>query len=406
MPAGAPAHTVGQMSARDDAAAPAPREPPVDHPFPDRRVAGLELAARLERLRHEAPLILALEPGGTPVAEVVAEELAAPFDTIAVARIGDPGQRVGAVAEGGPALVDHDLVRTLGISPAALADARDRAEAAVAERMARRDMSPPDVTGRTVVLVGDGLATGRAAAAAGRAVRRRGAARIVAAAPVATPAAMARLGDEVDEIICVRCEPLPGTLRAWYDQPLSSAAPDATLPRPGGAVIRDQDGVLTVPEAARALIVVIGPVGRTVAPFLADAGFATLVLPDAGTLAATTERVRGRSLTRGLSIGYFGAGRAATAVLAAGAGASAIVAAGGTLDPSQDPAEVTAPALLIAAGEEAAELRWTRAVCAQLDGGGEARAVAVAGATQGFPEPGAMEQVAHLATGWFAGHLG
>ena len=107
---------------------------PDDHPFPDRRAAGVELAARLERLRPEAPVILALEPGGVPVGEVVAEEFGAPFGVIAVARMGKPGHRFGAVAEDGPPLVEHDLARALGIGPEALAIARAEAEAAVAER--------------------------------------------------------------------------------------------------------------------------------------------------------------------------------------------------------------------------------------------------------------------------------
>src|SRR3954469_8410562 len=101
-----------------------PPPAPLEHPFPARRTAGVQLAARLERLRHEAPVIVALEPGGSLVAEVVATELDAPFGAIAVARIGEPGQRVGAVAEGGPAIVDYDLARSLGIEPTALSRAR------------------------------------------------------------------------------------------------------------------------------------------------------------------------------------------------------------------------------------------------------------------------------------------
>lgn len=200
-------------------------ELPLDHPFPDRHGAGVQLAARLERMRPDEPVILALEPGGVPVAEAVAEALGAPLAIIAVARIGAPGRRVGAVAEDGPPVIDHDLARAHGLGRAALAEASARAEAAVAERLARRTTPLPELTGRTVVLVGDGIATGRAAAAAGRAVRRRGAAHVVAAAPVATAHAIARLGDEVDEVVCVRCAPLPGSLRDWYDQPLPPLGP-------------------------------------------------------------------------------------------------------------------------------------------------------------------------------------
>jgi putative phosphoribosyl transferase len=197
-------------------------ETPLEHPFPDRHAAGVELAARLRRLRDEAPVILALEPGGVPVGEVVAQELGAPFAAIAVARMGEPGRRFGAVAEDGPPVVDHDLARALGVSAPELSDAREQAQAAVAERLAHRGAPLPELAGRTVVLVGDGIATGRAAVAAGRAVRRRGAARIIAAAPVATASAIGRLGDEVDEVVCVRCTPLPASLREWYDQPLPS----------------------------------------------------------------------------------------------------------------------------------------------------------------------------------------
>jgi predicted phosphoribosyltransferase len=204
---------------------------PAGHPFPDRRAAGIELAARLERLRDEAPVVLALEPGGVPVGAVVAEVLDAPIAVIAVARIGEPGRRVGAVAEGGPPVVDHDLARALGIGPAALTVAVREAEAAVAARLARRREPLPELTDRTVLLVGDGIATGRAAVAAGHAVRMRGAARVVAAAPVATAQAIARLGDEMDEVVCVRCTPLPSSLNDWYDQPLPAPETDTV----GGA---------------------------------------------------------------------------------------------------------------------------------------------------------------------------
>jgi putative phosphoribosyl transferase len=125
------------------------------------------------------------------------------------------------VAEDGPPIIDHDLARALGLDAASLLTARHAAEAAVAERLAQRASPLPELAGRTVVLVGDGLATGRAAAAASRAVRRRGAVRVIAAAPVAAAKAFSRLGDEVDEVVCVRCAPIPASLNEWYDQPLA-----------------------------------------------------------------------------------------------------------------------------------------------------------------------------------------
>jgi putative phosphoribosyl transferase len=104
-----------------------PLQAPDEHPFADRRTAGLALAARLERLRDDDPVILALEPGGVPVGAVAAEALGAPFGVIAVARIGEPGRRVGAVAEGGPPVIDHRLAPRTGLQGLTRAPARPEA---------------------------------------------------------------------------------------------------------------------------------------------------------------------------------------------------------------------------------------------------------------------------------------
>ena len=253
-------------------------------------------------------MILALEPGGVPVGAAAAEALGAPFGVIAVARIGEPG---GAWAPSRRAVrrwsTTARAVSRLDV--VALATARKEAENAVADRAARRTTPIPDLTGRTVVLVGDGIATGRAAAAAGYAARRRGAVRVVAAAPVATADAIAWLGEQLDEVICVRCAPLAASLLQWYDQPLLASKEDAAVPLPGGEQARDADGVLSIPEAARALTVLVPPVDLTVAEALAGAGH-DLRLEDAGVLAEATERVRERPQARGLAVGFVGLGRA------------------------------------------------------------------------------------------------
>ena len=382
-----------------------PPQAPTEHPFPDRRTAGLALAARLERLREEEPVILALEPGGVPVGAVAAEALGAPFGVIAVARIGEPGRRVGAVAEGGPPMIDHRLARSYRLDVLALAAAREEAETAVADRAARRTTPIPDLTGRTVVLVGDGIATGRAAAAAGYAARKRGAARVVAAAPVATADAIGWLGELLDEVICVRCAPLAASLLQWYDQPLLASPDDAAVPLPGGEQAQDADGVLSIPEAARGLTVLVPPVDLTVAEALAGAGFATLRLEDAGGLAEATERVRARPQTRGLTVGFVGLGQGAEPVLAAGRQADALVVAGGHHEPDPDVLlSITAPTLLIAAGEDHIEQRWVRDARALLRRC-ETHTVVVPGATHGFPQPRALERVAHATQRWFGAHL-
>jgi putative phosphoribosyl transferase len=382
-----------------------PVQAPPEHPFPDRRTAGLALAARLERLREDDPVILALEPGGVPVGAVAAEVLGAQFGVIAVARIGEPGRRIGAVAEGGPPIIDERLVRTYQLDRMALATLRQEAENAVADRAARRTTPMPDLTGKTAVLVGDGIATGRAAAAAGYAARRRGAVRVVAAAPVATADAIAWLGELLDEVICVRCAPLAASLLQWYDQPLLASRRDSLVTLPGGALTEDTDGVLSVPEAARGLTVLVPPADLTVAEALAGAGFGTLRLADEADLAEATARVRLRPHVSLLKVGFVGLGTGADVALAAAEHADALVVAGGHHEPDRDLfMSITVPTLLIAAGEDHIEQRWVRDARALLRRC-ETQTVVVPGATHGFPEPRALERVAHATQRWFSTHL-
>ena len=193
--------------------------------FRDRGDAGRRLAARLERLRHEAPVVLALPRGGVPVAGEVAAALAAPLDVIVVHKLGDPDARFGAVAEDGLAVVDHDRARELGIDPTRLSALREQAGAMAATSgwRLRRGRTPHDIVGRTVVLVDDGVGTGDSAIAAARTARRRGAARIVLAVPVARAAALARLGEELDEVVCVEVAPIA----RWYEH--APAVSDAEI---------------------------------------------------------------------------------------------------------------------------------------------------------------------------------
>jgi putative phosphoribosyl transferase len=173
--------------------------------FPDRRSAGRLLAARIERLRAEAPVVLAISRDGLPVAHQAARSLSAPLDVVAVRRVGQPGRVVGAVADDGAAVIDHDLAQLFGTGPEELARQRDRAQADAAEsaRVDRAGREPLDLAGRTVVLVDDVVTAGPAAVAAVRSARRRGAARVVVAAPVLSSSAVARLHHEADEIACL-----------------------------------------------------------------------------------------------------------------------------------------------------------------------------------------------------------
>ena len=161
--------------------------------FRDRREAGRRLAERLTAYANRPDvLVLALPRGGVPVAYEVARALGAPLDVFVVRKLGVPGYEelaMGAVATGGVCVLNHQLVERLGIPEQVInaVAARERQELARRERLYRGGRPPPDVRGRTVILVDDGLATGATMHAALEALRQQNPARIVVAVPVASP---------------------------------------------------------------------------------------------------------------------------------------------------------------------------------------------------------------------------
>jgi predicted phosphoribosyltransferase len=190
--------------------------------FRDRRHAGRELAARLPGLAHEHPIVFGLPRGGVPVAVEVAHALDAPLDVLTVRKLGaprNPELAVGAVAEGGTAVLDAGLARGVGMTQAQLDRVLAREARELRRRMERfRDRwDPLDVRGRTVIVVDDGLATGLSDLAAVRALRRRGAARIVVAVPVGSPQAVAMLGREADEVVCHTTPHELLGVGSWYE---------------------------------------------------------------------------------------------------------------------------------------------------------------------------------------------
>jgi putative phosphoribosyl transferase len=178
--------------------------------FTDRHEAGRRLAERLLALKDKNPVVLALPRGGVPVGFEIARALAAPLDLVLVRKIGAPFQEelaVGAIADGEhPELVtDPQLVAHLDISPEYL----DEAKSAALEEIERRrrvyfgDRQPVEITGRTAIVVDDGIATGATMLAALRATRRRRPARLVLAVPVAPRHTLKKLRQEVDETVCL-----------------------------------------------------------------------------------------------------------------------------------------------------------------------------------------------------------
>lgn len=192
--------------------------------FKNRIEAGKTLASHLSKYAHRGDvLVLALPRGGVPVAYEVAGALGAPLDVFLVRKLGVPGHEelaMGAIASGGTRVLNEDVVATLNIPP----DVIDRVAAAEQielerrEREYRDDRPPPDVRGRTVILVDDGLATGSTMRAAALALRKRGPARMVIAVPTAPPETCDEFKQEVDEVVCaITPEPFYG-VGLWYQQ--------------------------------------------------------------------------------------------------------------------------------------------------------------------------------------------
>jgi len=192
-------------------------------PFRDRSDAGRQLAAKLAPYADRPDvLVLALPRGGVPVGYEVARELGAPLDVFLVRKLGVPGHEelaMGAVATGGVRVLNDQVVRALGIPDYvidAVAEWEER-ELARRERLYRGDRPPPDVRGKTVILVDDGLATGATMHAAVQALREQQPARIVVAVPTASPEACDELRKEVDDAICaVTPEPFYA-VGLWYE---------------------------------------------------------------------------------------------------------------------------------------------------------------------------------------------
>ena len=191
--------------------------------FRDRTDAGRQLAARLHAYAgREDVLVLALPRGGVPVAFEVAQALHAPLDVFVVRKLGVPGQEelaMGAVATGGAVLLNPEVVQYLDITDAELKGviAAERQELERRNHLYRDDRPQPDVKGKTVILVDDGLATGASMRVACAALRQLGPARLVVAVPLAPAEACAEMRAEADEVVCaVTPEPFYG-VGMWYE---------------------------------------------------------------------------------------------------------------------------------------------------------------------------------------------
>lgn len=191
--------------------------------FRDRVDAGRALAERLPAYAHRPDvLVLALPRGGVPVAYEVARALEAPLDVFLVRKLGVPGQEelaMGAIATGGVRVLNDEVLRLLPISPEDIEQVtRDELrELERRERAYRDDLPLPEVRGRTVILIDDGLATGSTMRAAVAAVRQLGPARVVVAVPVAAASTAEEFRALVDDFVCVLAPEVFYSVGSWYD---------------------------------------------------------------------------------------------------------------------------------------------------------------------------------------------
>jgi predicted phosphoribosyltransferase len=191
-------------------------------PFQNRTHAGQHLAAKLAGYANRPDvLVLALPRGGVPVAFEVARRIHAPLDVFLVRKLGVPGHEelaMGAIGTGGVALLNHSVISLARVSQEQIEEviAREKIELQRRERAYRDDRPPPDLRGRTVILVDDGLATGATMRAAVMGVHRQGAAYVVVAVPLASADTCHELRDIADAVVClVTPEPFHA-VGIWY----------------------------------------------------------------------------------------------------------------------------------------------------------------------------------------------
>jgi putative phosphoribosyl transferase len=192
-------------------------------PFQDREEAGRILASKLSAYsRREDVIVLALPRGGLPVAFQVAQALGVPLDVFVVRKLGTPWNRelaMGAVASGGVQVLDLSVVKELCVSEADVQEitASELSELTRRERLYRGNRPAPELTGKTVILVDDGIATGCSLLAAIAAIRRQEAARIVVAIPVAPAFGCSAIRAEADEVVSVAEPEHFLAVSQWYE---------------------------------------------------------------------------------------------------------------------------------------------------------------------------------------------
>lgn len=425
--------------------------------FQDRTDAGRRLGESLVAAGLGDCAVLALPRGGVPVAAPVARALGASLDVIVARKLGVPGHSelgFGAIAEGGVAVLNGDLVERLGISRPQIDNAIASEQQELDRRVDRyRSGRPlPDLSGRTAVLVDDGLATGYTARAGLEALRRLGAGHVVLAVPVGASETVKELKRDGYDVVCLQVPEHFAAVGQWYldfaqtsdaevTDLLASVTPAGSDP-PGGhsRLVHDVSisagravlpGRLTVPPETRGIVIFahgsgssrLSPRNVEVAEALNAAGLATLLFdlltPEEADdrrnvfdinllgerLIAATKWISEnppRGLA-GLPVFYFGASTGAGAALVAaaklGEQISGVVSRGGRPDLAGAAlSRVSAPVLLIVGGADREVLELNRQAAALIRS--EVQIAVVPGAGHLFEEPGTLQEVSRVAAKW------
>lgn len=429
--------------------------------FNDRAEAGRALAAKLEsvfrRREREKLVVLAVPRGGVPIAFEIARAFGASFDVLLVERLVPPGGQdytLGAVSETGVSYVNFARFDELSLAEGELAHIKSQAAREIKRKTLeyRGERLPLPIAGRTVVVVDEMARSGATAIAAARALRKRGAARVLFAAVATTPESTRAISSEVDQLVSLHTieglesterlfvstvEPTDVDVRAYLEEARHFAIPvgrriRASAPAEHEEVRLEGSQIqaladIVMPVEPEGLVIFahgmrsnrLSPRNLHVARVLHGVRVGTIIfdlfselelLGQLGTpdLQELTRRVIevakwARERYR-LPIAFFGAGTGAAAALLAAAAlgreVEAVVTRGARPElGASELVGMTAPALLVVGGEDSATIEINRRVEAALSS--EVDLEIIPGAGHLFEEAGALEAVAHLAADWY-----
>ena len=195
----------------------------MERAFPNRVAAGRQLAEKLDKYAgRDDVIVLGLPRGGVPVANEVAKRLRATLDVFIVRKLGVPGFEelaAGAIASGGVRVLNEDVMRAIPHADQAIEalTSRETVELQRREQIYREGRPAPELQDRIAILVDDGLATGATMRAAVKALRQRGAAKIVVAVPVGPPDTCHEIEEQADETICLNTPEFFQAVGQYYD---------------------------------------------------------------------------------------------------------------------------------------------------------------------------------------------